>query len=343
MKKTQDKRLKQIMQEKNIIFNEFEMKISNHPIIIFTDWYGDLYYLKTRSAYDIFGIKKEKGKFEIEIPVSAITQETSITKDFYLDTARIYKIKEEEFDLVYNNKKNATLCILNKEYGDLAFEKVIENFNQQPPIISFIEVIFNEDKNAFDSFTIYSQEDVLKEEIRYLNKNAPENYEKITIDILQKSQMPEITESLKELKLLIESEHKDYMFQFYDRENEPEDLLGSYSFKDFDFKNIKRFVNLEQEEIMESFNKRLQNFNTKGEIKDFVFFVRTIDFFFPEELGKYENLANNLLVLLRDEKVEKDKIFKLKEAAINNKPEIISQVVKEYTDKNTDSVEFENN
>ncbi|WAM03696.1 hypothetical protein ONA22_01455 [Mycoplasmopsis cynos] len=55
-----DLKMKMIMDEyESIIFDRFEQKISAHPIIIFTDYLDNYYYIKARSKYNDNGkIKK---------------------------------------------------------------------------------------------------------------------------------------------------------------------------------------------------------------------------------------------------------------------------------------------
>ncbi|MBN3534668.1 Mbov_0400 family ICE element protein [Mycoplasma procyoni] len=300
MKRTDDKRLKQIMPEKNILFNEFEMKIGNHPIILFTDWFGDLYYLKTRSVYDGQGFKKDKTEFEIEIPVSAMKKETLLVKDFYLDTARIYKIKEQEFDLIYNNERIPLVSHLDWEYGKTVFKEVLKNFEKQPPKISIIEVFLNDELGKFNSFTIYSHEEILKQEENKLKTQDKWN-EEIVIKkatILENSKTPYAQNFLEDVKNWTYEEffeYQDALFQFRQKWKNEEKWLETH-FGDNEFENFSTYFAVEKDIFRSHLEQILLNIEDETTKKNYVFQIREIELNLPKELEEeYKNIFFQVL------------------------------------------------
>ncbi|MBN3534670.1 Mbov_0400 family ICE element protein [Mycoplasma procyoni] len=339
MEKENDKRLKQITQEKNIIFNEFEMKIDNNPIILFTDWYGDLYYLKTRSSYDKQGLKKDKTKYELEIPASAMKEKTLIVKDLYIDTARIYKIKEKEFDLIYNNEKIPLVSHLNWEYGRMVFEEVLANFEKQPPEISLIEVFFNEESNNFNHSVLFTNSRVLEQERKLLatKKIKIDNfYEKAKI-LVGKSNNENTFKILDEIKGNINSEFRDYSFNsFYDEE---EQNKIDISFNDLDFIKFTSLTNLYIDNFRLKFNQKLETFDEYEEKEEYVSSIRKIEFYLPKELEMKE--IADLLVLVVDDKIKLEEIKRLGDVIFKRNINEINDIINSFADKYLGFVEAE--
>ncbi|WP_338583482.1 hypothetical protein [Mycoplasmopsis cynos] len=62
-----DLKRKMIKTEKTIIFDRFEKEIKYHPVIVFSDYFDNLYYVKSRSVYDQKGRLKKPINDEILI------------------------------------------------------------------------------------------------------------------------------------------------------------------------------------------------------------------------------------------------------------------------------------
>ncbi|WAM09959.1 hypothetical protein ONA24_01350 [Mycoplasmopsis cynos] len=90
-----DLKMKMIMDEyESIIFDRFEQKISAHPIIIFTDYLDNYYYIKARSKYNDNG--KIKKPFDGEITIKEYEKGLP-SKDSYVDLTQIFKLKKKLF------------------------------------------------------------------------------------------------------------------------------------------------------------------------------------------------------------------------------------------------------
>ncbi|CCP24351.1 Mbov_0400 family ICE element protein [Mycoplasmopsis cynos] len=154
-----DLKMKMIMDEyESIIFDRFEQKISAHPIIIFTDYLDNYYYIKARSKYNDNG--KIKKPFDGEITIKEYEKGLP-SKDSYVDLTQIFQIEKETFykyfkgNKIFLSTEHLKLTDIKKIYDNLA-----RNLKQEPPYITFSYVYENE-KGKLNSYVAYSEKNLL--------------------------------------------------------------------------------------------------------------------------------------------------------------------------------------
>ncbi|WP_025755712.1 Mbov_0400 family ICE element protein [Mycoplasmopsis cricetuli] len=87
----------------SVVFDRFENQLPHRPIIIFHDGRYDLYYyIKCRDARDKNGNLKEPINNEVFV---SRAQKGLLTKDSYVDTSQIFRIKKEDLDNLFDQKK----------------------------------------------------------------------------------------------------------------------------------------------------------------------------------------------------------------------------------------------
>ncbi|TQC54366.1 Mbov_0400 family ICE element protein [Mycoplasmopsis cynos] len=127
-----DLKRKMIKTEKTIIFDRFEKEKKYHPVIVFSDYFDNLYYVKSRSVYDQKGRLKKPINDEILITKR---KKGLPSKDSYVDLTQIFKISKDDFEKVFN--KNDVIYLdsddLNHEDITKIYNGLYENLSQEPP------------------------------------------------------------------------------------------------------------------------------------------------------------------------------------------------------------------
>lgn len=154
--------LKKVIKPKtSIISDSLENKLGFHPIVIITNEYGDVYYLKVRS-YNQQNHKKE----EVLIQPNQVLKHLSV-----VDTRKVYMMKEDEFIKYFNDG-----LILKSQHLKLnelfkIYDRLYQNLINKPPYISLIGINYVNQKNTIP-YTIYSHQDILEDDL-FAIKNNP--------------------------------------------------------------------------------------------------------------------------------------------------------------------------
>ncbi|WP_322941347.1 Mbov_0400 family ICE element protein [Mycoplasmopsis cynos] len=171
----EDIKRKMLKTNNSIIFDRFEQEIKYHPVIIFSDDYGNLYYIKSRSAKDDLGKYKEKINNEILITKY---EKGLPSKDSYVDLTQIFKISEEDFYKVFNRENVIFLNSVHLKHEDVIkiYNGLYENLSQEPPKVS-MSFVYEDNNGRFKSYLMFSDPQLL---INDLNKKnlPPEKYQK---------------------------------------------------------------------------------------------------------------------------------------------------------------------
>ncbi|WP_391592067.1 hypothetical protein MCAV_02320 [[Mycoplasma] cavipharyngis] len=176
-----DLKLKTIIPDKKaeVTFSELEKNLENRPFVVyFPDDNYDYRYLKMRSARDNDGnLKKIKNK-EIFVPKNS-NEDQFLDQDYYIDTTKIFNIKQEEFDRFMNWKEIYNIEEIDPVYGSWIYCTLIKNLRQKPPLCSLITVNFDQDLNKFISRTEYAHRELLDYEYDQLIDEEKTKYDKV--------------------------------------------------------------------------------------------------------------------------------------------------------------------
>lgn len=150
-----DLKRKMIKTEKSIIFDRFEKEIKYHPVIVFSDYFDNLYYVKSRSVYDQKGRLKKPINDEILITKR---KKGLPSKDSYVDLTQIFKISKDDFEKVFNKNDLIYLDSDDLSHEDITkiYNGLYENLSQEPPKVS-VSLVFEDEDKVFKSYMIYSE------------------------------------------------------------------------------------------------------------------------------------------------------------------------------------------
>ncbi|MGY6172044.1 Mbov_0400 family ICE element protein [Candidatus Mycoplasma pogonae] len=145
-------------------FNTLEDELGHHKIlIIYNEYKKEFCYLTTRSARNKQGNLKKSYKGEILI-TKKDTYKTnkSFERDFYVDTTKIFTIKEQDLfpivsenEFIYSEEINP-YKVLNIHHS------IDKNLKTIPPYIALMNVYKNNENSDFKSYTFYANEELLK-------------------------------------------------------------------------------------------------------------------------------------------------------------------------------------
>ncbi|WP_338582781.1 Mbov_0400 family ICE element protein [Mycoplasmopsis cynos] len=217
LKNKNNLKVKMLETKKSIIFDRFETQIDFHPVIVFSDYFGNLYYLKARSVYDQYGNFKQPINNEILITKH---KKGLPSKDSYVDLTQIFKISEEDFEKIFDDESAIYLHSSQLSHTDITriYNGLSENLSQEPPKVS-ISFVFEDDDKKFKSYLIYSDENLLNDELRRLSKNSNNNlrYEEFINDVIQnRNTDKDFLNEVENIKLSINSELKYYALALRD-------------------------------------------------------------------------------------------------------------------------------
>lgn len=160
--------------------NVLQKPFGNHPIVLFKDENNDFFYLKCRTA--TFVNKNNeiiiKKSYPGEVLINKSQNHQLFWNDTYVDTTHLYRINANEFFYLVNkyHEQFEFAHNLSKDIIKQIFSNLINNFDQIPPNINFIDVSFNKQNDHVNFYTQYANINTLNFEYDnfiQVNSNKP--------------------------------------------------------------------------------------------------------------------------------------------------------------------------
>lgn len=202
-----------IKTEKSIIFDRFEKEIKYHPVIVFSDYFDNLYYVKSRSVYDQKGRLKKPINDEILITKR---KKGLPSKDSYVDLTQIFKISKDDFEKVFNKNDVIYLDSDDLSHEDITkiYNGLYENLSQEPPKVS-VSLVFEDEDKVFKSYMIYSEKKLLDYDFQKMTLSPSESkkYKEFIDDVIQNRNTDEdFKDEVKNIKNAVREEFKYYVY-----------------------------------------------------------------------------------------------------------------------------------
>lgn len=208
-----DLKRKMIKTEKSIIFDRFEKEIKYHPVIVFSDYFDNLYYVKSRSVYDQKGRLKKPINDEILITKR---KKGLPSKDSYVDLTQIFKISKDDFEKVFNKNDVIYLDSDDLSHEDITkiYNGLYENLSQEPPKVS-VSLVFEDEDKVFKSYMIYSEKKLLDYDFQKMTLSPSESkkYKEFIDDVIQNRNTDEdFKDDVENIKNAVREEFKYYVY-----------------------------------------------------------------------------------------------------------------------------------
>lgn len=193
-------------QKPSLIFDRFEGVIDAHPVIIFENHNGDLYYVKARGSHDHHGNLRTKHRTEIVIE----SYEVGLPyKQSYIDLGQIYRISIKDFCKYYDQNVDfyKNLKLLPQDLYEI-YNNLRRFLHNIPPYISLSEIYFNPKENRLASKVLYCHKDLLEQELTHNTQyRARKSY---ILDILEnRNNDQNVLTEIENLYLAIKSLKKE--------------------------------------------------------------------------------------------------------------------------------------